>query len=179
MEPTQSVAAKGDPGTGWSEPSCATANDDTAELNVSGVSRSWLLGVSVSALMVLVPPLGNGEPGTGVKLPSAAMSKASMRFDPALETNTRLLAQVLSIATAGPLVRNGEPETGVSAPLASIEYTPRASNDRRPTRRKLPLAVTFRPSGSAPVSKGEPAASVITPFAAMLKVRINVELSST
>src|SRR5579864_649572 len=129
--------------------------------------------------MVLVPPLGNGEPATGVRLPSDAMSKASIRFDPALETNTRLLAQVLSMATAGPLVRNGEPNTGVSEPLPPIEYTPTASNDRNPTRRKFPLAVTFRPSGSAPVSNGEPAASAITPFAAMLKVRISVELSST
>src|SRR5579859_7747036 len=142
MEPTQSVAAKGDPGTGWSEPSGPTASDDTSELNTSLVSKSWLLGVSVSALMVLVPPLGNGEPATGVRVPSVAMSKASIRFEPALETNTRLLAQVLSIATAGPLVRNGEPKTGVSAPLPSIEYTPSASNERRPTRRKLPLAVT-------------------------------------
>src|SRR5882724_1234 len=120
MEPTQSVAAKGDPGTCWSEPSCPTANDDTAELNVSGVSRFWLLGVRVSALMVLVPPLGKGEPATGVRLPSAAITKASIRSDPALETNARLLAQVASTASAGPLVRNGEPKTGVRAPLASI-----------------------------------------------------------
>src|SRR5512144_1812245 len=100
----------------------------------------------VRALIVLLPPLGKGDPATGVRVPSAAMSKASIRFDPALETNTRLLAHVLSIATAGPLVRNGEPKTGVKVPLLSNAYTPRASSDRRPTRRKFPLAVTFSPS---------------------------------
>src|ERR1041385_7341749 len=102
--------------------------------------------------MVLLPPLGNGDPGTGVRLPSEAITNASTRLEPALETNTRLLAQVLSIATAGPFVRNGEPKTGLSAPTL-IEYTPRAFNERRPTSRKFPLAVTFRPSGSPPVSK--------------------------
>src|SRR5258708_11844282 len=105
MEPTQSVAEKGDPGTGWSEPSGSTANDDTAKLNVSGVSRFWLLGVRVSALMVLVPPLGNGEPATGVKLPSAAITKASTRSEPALATKTRLRAQVLYTGANAPFVR--------------------------------------------------------------------------
>src|SRR2546423_8505663 len=142
MEPTQSVAANGDPGTGWSDPSCPTARDDTSELNTSLVSKSWLLGVRVSALMVLVPPLGNGDPGTGVRLPSAAITNASMRSDPALETNTRLLAQVASTPSAGPLVINGEPKTGVRDPLASIAYTPTASIDLRPTARNFPLAVT-------------------------------------
>src|SRR5438445_10571079 len=120
MEPTQSVAANGDPGTGWSDPSCPTARDDTSELNTSLVSKSWLLGVRVSALMVLVPPLGNGDPATGVRLPSAAITKASTRSAPALATNTRLLAQLLSTAAAAPLVRKGDPKTGVRPPLASI-----------------------------------------------------------
>ena len=137
-----------------------------------------MLGVSVSALMVLVPPLGNGEPATGVKLPSAAISKASIRSDPALATNARLLAQVASTAAAAPLVRNGDPKTGVRPPLAAIVYTPTASIDLRPTRRNFPLAVTFTPSGNAPLSSGEPAASVSAPAGEMLNVWINVELSS-
>src|SRR5712672_1854116 len=119
MEPTKSVAAKGDPGTGCSDPSCPTASDDTASLNTSLVSKFWLLGVRVRALMVLVPPLGNGDPATGVRLPSAAIMKASTRSEPALATKTRLLAQLLSTAAAAPLVRNGEPKTGVRDPLAS------------------------------------------------------------
>ena len=79
-----------------------------------------------------------------LELPSDAMLKASIRFDPALETNTRLLAQVLSIATAGPLVRNGEPKTGVSDPLASIEYTPTASNDLQADQEKISVGGNFQ-----------------------------------
>src|ERR1041385_645940 len=129
--------------------------------------------------MVLVPPLGNGDPATGVRLPSAAISNASIRFDPALETYARLLAHVVSTASAGPLVINGEPKTAVREPPASMLYTPTASIDFRPTRRNFPLAVTFTPSGNAPLSSGEPAASVSAPLAPMLKVWMKVELSST
>ena len=37
--------------------------------------------------MVLLPPLGNGDPGTGVRLPSAAISKASTGSIPRWKQN--------------------------------------------------------------------------------------------
>src|SRR5215469_17220772 len=114
MPALTSVTGKGDPFTSDSRPWAETSNAETAAepLNkeLSDTKRNWLLGLSTRSKLPLLEPLGNGDPGTGVRLPSAPREYTST---PSVPANTKLPAQfvVRDETPPPPLAAKGDPGT--------------------------------------------------------------------
>jgi hypothetical protein len=69
-------------------------------------------------------PLGNGDPATWLRLPSAAIRKTVIVSDNPFVATKKLLSGVadsdIPIPSATPPVSNGEPGTGVGTPLEGL-----------------------------------------------------------
>src|SRR5579859_2089492 len=114
----------------------------------------------------------NGEPASGVKLPSRAMLYAStVVLLEASPPYRKLVEQSTSTPEGKPVGANSPSEVNAPSGAAilniSIPCTSGSAHGSA-TAKNLPFGVTFIPTGRLCVGKGEPAIGVSAPSAAML-----------
>jgi len=155
-----SVIGKGDPFTSDSRPWTETLNPETAPVpfskELSDTNRNWLLGLRTRSKLLLLEPLGNGDPGTGVRLPLALREYTST---PPVAANTKLPAQFVVRAETIPLAAKGDPGTAERDPLCEIWNAATSCWLSTPANRNWPFALTFNPAKELFKLNGPPGTS--------------------